>query len=80
MGALKSYEDIWLLGKRTRHEVGIVARKSFAWKKPLVTTSIPEVATYGMTTSLNSSTASDFCNFLETLSYGRTEEATDVFV
>ena len=30
MGALKALEDIWELGKRTRREVGIVAREILA--------------------------------------------------
>jgi hypothetical protein len=83
MGALKSFEDIWLMGRRTRREVGIVAREILCLedseRRP-ITTDLLEAATYDMIDSFEPQTSSDFGSFFDNLSYGRNVETTGVFV
>jgi hypothetical protein len=83
MGALKSFEDIWFLGKRTRREVGIVAREILCLEdseRCPIAMNMPEVATYDMNNLLDSHTSSEFDSFFDNIPYSRIGETTDVFV
>ena len=79
MGALKSFEENWLLGGRTRREVGIVAREILGLEdseRSLVTTDALARTTNNMVHFLNS----DFSSFFDNTSYSIIGETTDILV
>ena len=83
MGALKSFEDIWLLGRRTRREVGIIAREILCLKdseRRLTTTDISEAAMYDTVSLLDPQFSSDLESFFDSPCYGRTGQTTNTFL
>lgn len=79
MGTLKSFEENWVLGGRTRREVGIVAREILGLEDSetsLVTTDALAQITSNMAHFPNS----DFDSFFDNISYNIIDETTDIFV
>ena len=79
MGTLKSFEENWLLGGRTRHEVGIVAREILGLEdseRRLVITDALARTTSDTAHFPNS----DFGSFFDNISYNIIGETTGIFV